>query len=231
MLLDCGPVVFENETFFRTLSLPAMADNALCGRLQRTVHEVTNLPEFATCRKMVDLGGGHGLYAIALCAINPRLSARVFDHPHVLPVAEDYIRKYGAGRVSLMAGDFFSDDFGTGYDLIFSSSNPSGKSIELLPIIAQALTPGGLFVNIQSDNDDSRDPYQELERELWTLDTSRNDMGKRTKEQPFLTPAYRTALSAAGLTMIRETSIRDNYHVSTFVHMIIAKKSGKGINR
>ena len=223
-LLTNGPLIFEKETFFRTLSLPAMADNALCGRLQRTIHEVISLPEFTACRQMLDLGGGHGLYAIALCAINPGLSARVFDHSHVLPVAEDYIRKYCAGRVSLMAGDFFFDDFGTGYDLIFSSSNPSGKSIELLPSITRALNQGGLFVNVQSDDKDSQDAYQELEGELWTISTAGEVTGRHTKEQPFLTPDYRKAFSTAGLAMIREVSIRDDYHAGTFVHMMIAKK-------
>lgn len=230
-LLVQGPLVLEKDTFFRTLSLPAMADNALCGRLQRTVREISRRPEFAGCRTMLDLGGGHGLYAIAMCAINPGLSARVFDHPPVLPVADEYIRKYGATRVSLMAGDFFIDDFGTGYDLILSSSNPSGKSIDLLPAISQALTPGGLFVNVQSDDGESRDACQELEGELWTLDTAGKGAGIRTKEQPFLTPGYREALSMAGLTVIRETSIRDDYHTGTFVHMIIAKKSGTDASR
>jgi hypothetical protein len=223
-LLVHGPLILEKDTFFRNLSLPAMADNALCGRLQRTVREISRLPEFAGCRTMLDLGGGHGLYAIAMCAVNRGLHARVFDYPHVLPVAHEYIRKYGATRVSVLGGDFFTDDFGTGYDLIFSSSNPSGKSIELLPVIAAALAPGGFFVNVQSDDGESRDAYQELEGELWTLDTTSSNAGGRTKEQAFLTPGYREALSSAGLTMIHETRIRDDYHARTFVHMMIAKK-------
>ena len=37
---------------------------------------------------MIDLGGGHGLYAIALAALNPALEAYVFDLPLVIPTNE-----------------------------------------------------------------------------------------------------------------------------------------------
>jgi hypothetical protein len=225
--LSGGPLIFDRERFFHELSLPAMADNALCGRLQRTVREVAALPEFHSCRKMVDLGGGHGLYAIAFTFQNPRLSAVVFDLPHIVPLADAYIREYGAERVSVLAGNFFSDSFGTGYDLIFSSSNPSGKSIELLPFIAGALNPGGLFVNVQSDDHTSRDAYQALEWELWSIGTAEKGQGQYSREQPFLTPEYRHALAEAGLSIIREVPVRDDYHAGTYVHLMIARKPGK----
>ncbi len=152
-VLRQGPVSYEREEFFDALVLPSMAENALTGRLQRTVHAIFALPGFSSFRKMTDLGGGHGLYAIALAEMNPSLEAIVFDLPGIVPLAEEYIRRYNAGRVSTLAGDFFRDDIGAGYDLIFSSSNPSGKSIELLDKITVALNPGGYFVNVQSDDE------------------------------------------------------------------------------
>jgi hypothetical protein len=223
-----GPVAFEKETFFREISLPAMADNALCGRLQRTVREVVATPGFSECRKMVDLGGGHGLYAIAFTTVNPGLEAVVFDLPSVVPLAESYIARYHASRVRTMPGDFFSQSFGSGYDLVFSSSNPSGKSIDLLPVIADSLNAGGYFVNVQSDDRERKNVYQALEWQLWTIGGEKKGKGAYTREQPFLTREYRNAMKDTGFIMVRETQLRDDYHEDTFVHLMIAQKDEKG---
>lgn len=222
-----GPLVFDREVFFRDLSLPAMAENALTGRLQRTVREVIAMPEFATAKRMLDLGGGHGLYAIAFAAVNPGLTAYVFDLPHVTPLARTMIRNYHASRVSPISGNFFTDDIGTGYDIIFSSSNPGGKSPALLTRIAGALNSGGLFVNVQSDDAKSDDPYHELEWQLWTLGSTGKGTGRYTREQPFMTREYRDALRAAGFEVVRERQIRDDYHRESTVHLVIAKKVGE----
>jgi len=222
-VLRQGPVSYEREEFFDALMLPSMAENALTGRLQRTVRVISDLPGFSSFRKMIDLGGGHGLYAIALAGRNPDLSAIVFDLPGVVPLAEDYIRRYGAGRVRTVAGDFFRDDIGAGYDLVFSSSNPSGKSIELLDKIGAALNPGGYFVNVQSDDEGNRDPYSAFEWQLWTIDN--RPKATFTKDMPFLTPGYRAALLSHGLTVISEEKVRDDYHPDATVTMIITRKN------
>jgi len=217
-------LVFPHEEFFRDLALPAMAENALTGRLQRTVSEVSGMPEFASARKMVDLGGGHGLYAIAFSALNPELDAYIFDHPHVTVLAERYIRQFHAARVYTISGNFFFDDIGNGYDLIFSSSNPSGKSLELLGKIANALNEGGLFVNVQSHDGDRGDVYHALEWQLWTLDNEKKGKGRYSSEKPFMTAEYRTAMSGAGFRVVLEKQIRDDFHQGSYVHMVIAKK-------
>jgi hypothetical protein len=219
-----GPRVFPHEEFFRDLALPAMAENALTGRLQRTVSEIAGMPEFASAKKMVDLGGGHGLYAIALSSLNPGLDAYIFDLPHITPFAERYIRQFHAARVYTIPGNFFSDDIGSDYDLILSSSNPSGKSVDLLWKIGGALNKGGLFVNVQSDDSDRDDVYHALEWQLWTLDNEEKGKGRYSRDQPFMTGEYRTAMSRAGFRIILEKQIRDDYHRDSSVHMVIAKK-------
>jgi len=222
-ILRQGPFSFTREEFFDTLVLPSMAENALTGRLQRTVRAISDLPGFTSFRKMIDLGGGHGLYAIALSGENPDLSAIVFDLPGVIPLADDYIRRYHAGNVRTVGGDFFRDDIGGGYDLVFSSSNPSGKSIGVLDKIRAALNTGGYFVNVQSDDEGNRDPYSALEWQLWTIDN--RSKATFTKEMPFLTPEYRAALESHGLSVISEEKIRDDYHPDATVTMIIARKN------
>lgn len=220
-----GPVIYRTEEFFGEMSLPAMGENALCGRLQRTVREIMDLPDFPLFRRMIDLGGGHGLYAIALARANPDLRAWVFDLPYVTRLTAEYIADYeAADRVFVLPGNFFLDDFGKEYDLIFSSSNPSGKRMEMIPRISAALNPGGIFVNVQSMGHEPADPVLALESHLWALTGEEKEKG-RTRDQPFMTPEYRQALAREGLTIIKETDIRDDYHRGSRVRMVIAEKS------
>jgi hypothetical protein len=156
--------------------------------------------------------------------VNPGLEAYIFDLPHITVLAERYIRKYHAARVFTIPGDFFSDDIGNRYDLILSSSNPSGKSVVLLRKIADAMNEGGLFVNIQSDDGDRDDVYHALEWQLWTLDNEEKAKGHYTREQPFMTAEYREAMATAGFRIIIEKQIRDDYHRGSSVRMVIAKK-------
>jgi hypothetical protein len=219
-----GPMQYDKENFFREYSLPAMAENALSGRLQAVIRAVISLPGFSRFRRVLDLGGGHGLYAIALGMQRPDIEAWVFDLPHVVTLAGNYLEQYRTENVHLIPGDFFKDSFGEGYDLIISSSNPSGKSIELLPKISGALNEGGYFVNIQSSGGLPHDPLQSLEYKLWTFQGVDKLHGGFTKELAFMTPAYRGALKENELVIIDERDIRDQYHKDTYVRMVIARK-------
>jgi hypothetical protein len=219
-----GPVTYDREQFFRDYSLPAMADNAVTGRLQATVRAVCSLPGFSGFRKMIDLGGGHGLYAIALAAQNPDMDAYVFDLPLIIPGTMAYIAKFGTSRVHAVPGNFFTDDFGKGYDLIVSSSNPSGKSLEMLPLIAGALNDGGYFVNIQSPGGMPDNPLQVLEWELWTFSGVDKSKGGFTKEQQFMTGKYRSALAAEGLIPVVSEDIMDIYKRNAIVRLVICRK-------
>ena len=46
-----GPVQYDKEDFFREYSLPAMAENALSGRLQAVILAVISLPGFENVRR------------------------------------------------------------------------------------------------------------------------------------------------------------------------------------
>ena len=114
---------------------------------------MAGLPEFAGLRRMLDLGGGHGIFSLYFVAAHPTLTAVVFDRPAVVAVAEDFIRQYGLqDRVSVMAGDYFSDDIGGAYDLVWASSTLNFARHDLDPLITKisaALNPGGLFIAFQ----------------------------------------------------------------------------------
>ena len=105
----------------------------------------------ASVKRMLDVGGGSGAYAIAFATANPQLTAVVLDLPTVLPITQGHIAEASLSRrITTRAGDLRKDDFGTEYDLVFLSSichmlGPEGNR-DLLARAARSLAPGGRVV-------------------------------------------------------------------------------------
>lgn len=166
-----GPVVISEEKFFSDNLIHSLAEEAICGELQRTVNIVAGLPGFRQAKTLLDLGGGHGLYAIAFSKLKPDLQAYVYDFPGVTQNTKDYIQKYQADRVDVIQGNFFTDDLEGEYDIVFFSSNPGGKNPGLVPRIHACLKEGGLFINkhcFYYNNEASKNCLLDIE---WSLTT------------------------------------------------------------
>jgi len=118
----------------------------------RAARIVSELPGFERFGKMLDLGGGHGLFALHFVQVSEYLRAVVFDHAAVAEVASEFIFAHGLGhRVTVMAGDYVADDIGGDYDLIWASATlgPSKDHLDsLLLKIHTALKPNGFFVSL-----------------------------------------------------------------------------------
>jgi SAM-dependent methyltransferase len=114
---------------------------------------LTALPEFPTFRTMLDLGGGHGMFAQAFVTAHPKMTAVIFDQPAVTAVADEFIGAAGLGeRVVTRGGDYLQDDIGGGYDLIWACAtlNFARHDLDrLLSKIHTALNPGGVFMAFQ----------------------------------------------------------------------------------
>lgn len=205
-----GPLEFEREQFFRDLVIPSMADAARCGVLQRTVAIISELREFPKAKKLLDLGGGHGLYAIAFGALNPDLEAVVFDLPQVTEKTLEYIQMYGVGNVRVMPGNFFTDSLGEGYDIIFSSSNPGGRDVALIPKIAAALNVGGLFINKQPTEDAGEDPLLNLDWNLWTFKGIQKRQRRYTFDNSSSPEEYGRHLAKSCLKIVRTVEMADS---------------------
>lgn len=164
-----GEIKRDSSKFFADRVVHSLAQNALLGELQKTVKIISNFEEFKNAKKLLDLGGGHGLYAIAFTALNKNLQAYVFDLPHVVEKTREYIRKFSADRVDVIAGDFFVNGIGSGYDVVFSSYNPGGKKAELIPKIYASLNKNGLYVNKQYFGEAREFTLVDLEWNLWSF--------------------------------------------------------------
>jgi SAM-dependent methyltransferase len=124
------------------------------GEMGRIVANIASgLPGFDRFEKMLDLGGGHGIFALYMVEAHPSMKGVVFDRQPVVTVAEEFAQTYGlSDRVSVMAGDYLQDDIGGGYDLIWACSTLNfarGNLDGLITKIHAALKPGGYFVSLQ----------------------------------------------------------------------------------
>jgi acetylserotonin N-methyltransferase len=115
---------------------------------------------------LVDLGGATGHLALAAVDRYPRLRATVFDLAAVTPITIEY----AAGRVNVMAGDFFRDPL-PGADLyalgriLHDWAEP--KILQLLERVYEVLTPGGAVLVAETLlDDDKRGPLNSLLQSL-----------------------------------------------------------------
>lgn len=102
-------------------------------------------------RRLLDVGGGHGLYSVHFCRRHPGLTATVFDLAQAHESARRTIAEEQMGeRIAVHEGDFTRDDLGSGYDVvllfnILHSRQPE-ENVTLLRKVARALVPGGIVV-------------------------------------------------------------------------------------
>jgi SAM-dependent methyltransferase len=104
--------------------------------------------DLSGARRMLDVGGGSGVYSMAFCRANPGLTAVVLDLPQVTPLTRAYVAGEGfSDRVGTMDGDFHHTDFGQGFDFILFSAvahiNSPEENRALVRRAAAALNPGG----------------------------------------------------------------------------------------
>ncbi len=71
-------------------------------------------------KKILDLGGGPGTYAIAFA--KKGMDVTLMDFPATLSISKRIIAEAGLeSSMKLIPGDFMKDEFGSGYDMIFIS--------------------------------------------------------------------------------------------------------------
>lgn len=151
--LETGPIGSEENSAsaFDERFIRAMAQGAMRGELQRTIAILVGHRGFTRAKRLLDLGGGHGFYSIALTHLNPYLHACVFDLPTVVEtVTRKNISTYRADRVTTKPGDFTRDELGEGYDIVFASDvlyRPKETLESVLDKIHTGLNEGGLFVS------------------------------------------------------------------------------------
>jgi SAM-dependent methyltransferase len=99
-------------------------------------------------RKVLDVGGGGGRYAVECCKRGQRITAAVFDRLPVREVFDEVVRQTGmSGRLQFIAGDFMHDVLPRGFSLVLLcdilQKQNSAKNRDLLWRVRGSIDPGG----------------------------------------------------------------------------------------
>lgn len=132
----------EREASARHLTL------ALAGRAKNVAPVLAGRFSLAEAHRLLDIGGGTGIYSIAWLQRHPTLRAIVWDRPEVLKVAHEMAESHGvADRLECRAGDMFHDPVPEGVDIILLSNILHDWDVAecrtLIGRCASALPPGG----------------------------------------------------------------------------------------
>lgn len=77
---------------------------------------------FDGVKRLLDVGGGSGVFAIAVAEGRPQMQATVLDITGMCVAAQDYIDEAGVKNVDTVAVDMFREPWPTGYDALFFSN-------------------------------------------------------------------------------------------------------------
>lgn len=102
-------------------------------------------------RRLLDIGGGHGGYAMAFCRQHADLTATVFELPATAEIGREIVaREAMSERVRFQVGDFLLDDLGADYtaalyfNILHNYAETDNRGV--LEKVFAALRPGGVLV-------------------------------------------------------------------------------------
>jgi ubiquinone/menaquinone biosynthesis C-methylase UbiE len=114
--------------------------------------------------RLLDLGGGPGIYVEFFCETYPDMRVVLFDQPDTIRVAQSNLSNHkNLKNMRFISGDILADDLGKNYDVIFSSNvihifGPSDVQM-IFDKCQCALKPGGrLLIKDFFLNDDLTGP-------------------------------------------------------------------------
>jgi SAM-dependent methyltransferase len=114
------------------------------------------LPTPARARDMLDIGGSHGYFSVALCRRHPALRATVLDLPEAIEYAAPLLAREQMGdRVVHRAGNALTEDLGVElFDLVLISQLvhhfDDATNRALVQRVARALRPGGYLIIVEA---------------------------------------------------------------------------------
>lgn len=122
---------------------------------------LVELIDFRQVKRVLDVGGGDGVNAVALAEAFSHLDITILELPHVVPRAVEAVSKSGLNdRIRVVAGDMFVD-LPAGHDCMLFAHQvqiwPLEKNIELFRRAYDSLPVGGVAIIMNSISDDSGD--------------------------------------------------------------------------
>jgi 2-polyprenyl-3-methyl-5-hydroxy-6-metoxy-1,4-benzoquinol methylase len=124
--------------------------------------------------RILDIGGSHGLYSIALCRKFPDISVTIIDSPYALPLLKKNIKEAKLeNRISFIQGDFKEYSFSTKYDtiLLFNvlHEHKEDYNLELIKKIHGTLEPGGAMIILDGMREKKSSPMLSFAERIYSL--------------------------------------------------------------
>ena len=116
--------------------------------------------DFSQFKRLIDVGGGSGVYSIAIVEKNPNIEAIVFDLPHVCEIAQNNIaKKKLSERIKCHPGDYFKHTLPEGFDVALLSNVLHGYGPDMCELLLQkiydSLPSGGAIIVSDTVLDDN----------------------------------------------------------------------------
>ena len=165
--------------------------------------------DFARVTRLLDVGGGSGVFSIALAQRHPTLRCTIMELPTMCERAKDYIAAEGvADRIDTVSVDMFREAWPTGYDAIFLSnifhdwSTDTNKQLSASAFAA--LPPGGrIYLHEMLINDEGSGPLPAAAFSIMML------FGTRGRQ--YSLPELKAILEGAGFTDVGATNTYGYY--------------------
>jgi ubiquinone/menaquinone biosynthesis C-methylase UbiE len=139
-------------------------DDPYWERYMRGLFDLTRLggPEVAKMipardpKRMLDLAGGHGGYAIAMCRRHSGLRVTIAELEGAARIGREIVAEEGmADRIEFLVGDMFEADIGTGYDVATAFQIvhhfDEDQNVELLSRARESLREGGTIAVLEQE--------------------------------------------------------------------------------
>ncbi len=190
-------------------------ESFLMGMFNAAMHTaplIAKVLDLSGRRRLLDLGGGPGTYAIHFCQCYPELRAVVYDLPTTRPFAEKTIARFGLEqRITFQPGDYSQDEvaesYVTGtYDAAWLSHVLHGEGpqqcLKMIKKAAAGLSVGGVLTIHEFILDD--DMQSPLFATLFSMNMLLHTDGGRAYSESEL----RGMLQHAGLKNIRRIPVQ-----------------------
>lgn len=214
-----GPKYVPVSEIFGERWIRAIGESALGGGISKIVSYVADNVDMPSEGTFLDLGGGHGLYTVALCRRFPGLRGFLFDKPEMTEIAKEYFADYRCDA-STISGDFYTDPLEGPYDVVFSSFNHSVSDSSLCETVFSSVRPGGLLIMRRHVHNGQPNPHVLME---WNMVIREGmEKGKQRFRGSWLPTSdeYIYKMLGLGMSMLKREDLNDGSEI------VVMKRNG-----
>lgn len=186
-------------------------DDAYWERYMRGLFDLTRLAGDDIARlipvrnpkRMLDLAGGHGGYAIAMCRRHSNLTVTIAELEGAARIGREIVREQGMDeRIEFLVGDMFTSPLGDGYDVATAFQIlhhfDEDANVELLTRARESLRDGGVIAVLEQE----RPPDGERGSSIGALTGLLFYVTSRART--YTAEELKTFVEAAGFNRVRE---------------------------